>query len=239
LPVLARLPLAGDELVLDVGCGSGRLTRELARRLPRGRVIGVDRSFNMLAVARQHLAADDGARASFVQADASHLPFAGPADALFSTATFHWVLDHPRLFRGVFAALKPGGRFVAQCGGGPNIQRLHDRAAALMLDPEFAPHFTAWQDPWEFADAETTAVRLAEAGFTDVETSLVPSPIVQPDAEAFAEFVTSVICRHHLAMLPDEWSRRRYVDRLTALAAADNPPFELDYWRLNISARRP
>lgn len=67
----------------------------------------------------------------------------------------------------------------------------------------------------------------------------MPSPIVQPDAEAFAEFVTSVICRHHLAMLPDEWSRRRYVDRLTALAAADNPPFELDYWRLNISARRP
>ena len=113
LPVLARLPLEGHELVLDVGCGTGRLTRELAARVPRGRVIAVDRSANMLAVAGAYLA-QSAVPVRLVQADAASLPFRGVADAVFSTATFHWVLDHPRLFGSVYAALKPGGRFVAQ-----------------------------------------------------------------------------------------------------------------------------
>jgi trans-aconitate 2-methyltransferase len=153
IPVLARLPLRGDELVLDVGCGTGLVTEKLLDRLPAGRVIAVDASENMLTTARDHLR---GRQVTFVRADAAALPLTGAADAIFSTATFHWVLDHPALFRSLFRALRPGGRLVAQCGGGPNIQRLHDRAAALMHEPEFAPFFARWRNPWEFADAQTT-----------------------------------------------------------------------------------
>src|SRR5205807_676504 len=83
-------------------------------------------------------------------------------DAVFSTATFHWVTDHPRLFAGIHAALRPGGRLVAQCGGGPNIRRLHDRALRLAAAADYAPHFARWQDPWEYADAPTTARRLGD-----------------------------------------------------------------------------
>ena len=238
LPVLARLPLEGHELVLDVGCGTGRLTRELAARVPRGRVIAVDRSANMLAVAGRYFS-ESAVPVRLVQADAACLPFVGVADAVFSTATFHWVLDHPRLFRGVYEALKPGGRFVAQCGGGPNIKRLRDRAAALLREPAFAPWFAAWRDPWEFADPETTAARLRAAGFVEVETGLEETPVIQPDAAAFGEYVANVICHRHLAMLPEGAARTEFVERLTALAAADDPPFELDYWRLNLSGRRP
>lgn len=238
VPVLARLPLHGDETVLDVGCGTGRLTEKVAERLPRGRAIGVDRSANMLQTAREHLARRSD-RVAFARADAAALPFAEAADAIFSTATFHWVLDHDALFASLFTALKPGGRLVAQCGGGPNLERLHGRCLRLMQEPAFAPHFSRWRNPWEFADAETTARRLENAGFTNIATSVHASPVLQPDAASYSEFVAHVICRPHLEYLPDASLRAHFMDRVTGQAAMDSPPFELDYWRLNMDATRP
>lgn len=236
--VLERLPLHGDELVLDVGCGTGRLTEKLLERLPRGRVLATDLSLNMLAVARAYLEPTFGERVRFSCADAAALPVAGIADAIFSTATFHWVLDHPKLFRSLYGALKPGGRLVAQCGGGRNIQRLVDRCAVLMREPAFAPYFEGWPGPWEYPDAETAAARLHDAGFADVHTSLQPTPVVQPDAAAYREFVNNVVLRHHLARLPVQSLRRRFLDAITEQAALDAPAFELDYWRLNLTGAR-
>jgi trans-aconitate 2-methyltransferase len=237
--VLARAPLEGNECVLDIGCGTGRLTERLMERLPRGRVVAVDLSPNMLHVARAHLAPRFPKSVSFARADALALPIAARADVVFSTATFHWVLDHDALFQSVFAALKPGGRLVAQCGGDPNLRRLHDRCASVAQRPEFEVYFRSWRSPWEFADAATTARRLAKAGFTDIVTSLEASPVVQPDAPTYREFVTNVICRHHCACLPNEELRTRFMDVITEQAANDSPPFELDYWRLNLDARKP
>ena len=237
--VLARLPLRGDECVLDVGCGTGRLTEKLLERLPAGRVVAVDLSSNMLLAARAYLAPRFTGQVAFARADAAALPVGPHADAVFSTATFHWVPDHPALFRSVHGALKPGGRLVAQCGGGPNIQRLHDRCAVVGRQPEFAACFDRWHGPWNFADPETTATRLVAAGFVDVRTSLEATPVVQPDAATYREFVTNVICRPHLARLPDQALRDRFMDIITEQAGHDTPPFELDYWRLNMEARKP
>jgi trans-aconitate 2-methyltransferase len=236
--VLARLPLNGDECVLDVGCGTGRLTEKLLGRLPRGRVIGIDLSSNMVRVAHDCLRAQN-ARVHLLVADASALPVLEWADAVFSTATFHWVLDHPRLFRSLHDALKPGGRLVAQCGGARNLTRIHHRTDALMFEPRWARFFEAWSNPWEFADAETTARRLTDAGFDDIDTTVEASPVVFPDAESFSTFMTNVICRPHLSYLPDETLRKEFIDAITQEARADDPPFELDYWRLNLNARRP
>jgi trans-aconitate 2-methyltransferase len=239
MAVLDRLPLAGDELVVDAGCGTGRLTEKLLERLPRGRAIAVDRSGSMLLVASEHLRPRFGGRIAFTRADAAALPFAGVADAIFSTATFHWIPDHERLFASLFTALKPGGRLVAQCGGGPNLERVHERCERLMHQPLFAPHFTRWVSPWEFADSDTTARRLRRAGFAEIVTSVHESPVLQPDAAAYREFVEHVICRPHLEHLPDPGLRARFMERLTEEAAGDSPAFELDYWRLNLDARRP
>jgi trans-aconitate 2-methyltransferase len=176
---------------------------------------------------------------SFVHADAAALPLSGAADAIFSTATFHWVLDHPRLFRSLFHAMRPGGRLVAQCGGGPNLHHVHEQCASIMQEPGFAPYFATWTSPWEFADAVTTRARLENAGFTDIVTSVEPAPVVFDDAASFREFVESVICHPHLARLPEQTLRDAFLDRLTAIAADDSQPFHLDYWRLNLDARRP
>jgi trans-aconitate 2-methyltransferase len=237
--VLDRLPLVGNELVIDVGCGTGRLTTGLVERLPLGRVIGVDRSANMLRGAREHLR-PFGARVAFVRADAAALPCDGIADAIFSTATFHWVREHDELFASVFRALVPGGRLVAQCGGGPNIERIRMRAARLMADPMFAPHFRGWTNPWEFASAATTEGRLAAAGFAEVSASVEPAPVVQQNAADYREFLANVICHPHLACLADGPElQARFLDALTSQAANDDPPFELDYWRLNLQGRKP
>lgn len=237
--VLERLRLGGGETVMDAGCGTGRLTAGLLERLPRGRVVAVDLSQNMLAEARSHLSPRSGGRVGFVRADLAALPFDGAFDGVFSTAAFHWVPDHPRLFRSLYQSLRPGGWLAAQCGGGPNIARLMRRASVLMAGEPYAPHFAGWRDSKVFADDVTTAERLRAAGFVDVETSLEPAPTVLPGAEEFREFLTTVNMHAHLARLPEGPLRRRFVEELTEQAAADDPPYSLDYWRLNIRAQRP
>jgi trans-aconitate methyltransferase len=123
LEVLARLELSGDETVLDAGCGSGRITQALIERLPRGHVIALDASQSMVEAARERLPGAD-----IRHGDLLELELEQPLDAILSTATFHWVLDHELLFQRLHAALKPGGRLLAQCGGEGNIDVLRAHA---------------------------------------------------------------------------------------------------------------
>jgi trans-aconitate methyltransferase len=232
--LLDRIALRGDEAVLDVGCGSGRLTAELLRRLPRGQVVGLDFSENMLHQARQNLAEFSG-RILLVLADAARIPFAARFDGVFSNAAFHWVKDHPRLFRSVFAALKPGGWLEAQCGGGPNLDQLHRRALDLMAKPRLAPFFADWSNPWEFSSPEAAAERLRAAGFVAVKAWLESTPMSWPDATVYKEYLATVVLRTYLARIPDADLRADFLDELARL----DPTFTLDYWRLNLSARKP
>jgi trans-aconitate 2-methyltransferase len=117
--VLHRLPLRGDETVLDAGCGSGRVTQMLLERLPRGHVVAVDAAPSMVEAARAAL----GDRATVLLSDLTELEVDEPVDAAFSNAVFHWIPDHARLFARIHAALRPGGRLIAQCGGAGNIAR--------------------------------------------------------------------------------------------------------------------
>jgi trans-aconitate methyltransferase len=213
------------------------LTALLAERLPRGRAVAVDRSVNMSRVAHETLAS--APNADVAAADLYDLPFVGAFDVVFSTATFHWLRDHDRLFASLFAVLRPGGRLHAQCGGGHNLERIHHRALDLAARPEFAPHFAGWSDPWEYASAEVTRVRLARAGFHDIHADIEESPVTFADADAFRAFITTVVMRSFLARLSTEELWSAFLDRIVAQAANDSPAFTLDYWRLNMSATRP
>lgn len=237
--VLNRLTVNGDERAIDAGCGSGRLTAELMERLPKGRLIAIDRSWNMLMTARANLRPVLGPRVSFVQVSLPDLPFAGWADLVFSTATFHWIKDHPALFAGIFLALRSGGRLHAQCGGGPNLQRAHELAEQVMHAEPFTAHFVDWPGPWEFANAGVTAERLKDAGFVDIDTGLEAAPTTLATEADYREFVTTVIYHPHLERLADPAMKQAFIDRVTALAATEPTPFTLDYWRLNIQARKP
>lgn len=236
--VLETVALEGNERVVDAGCGHGGLTALLADRLPRGRVLAVDRSANMLGAAAAGLSRV-AERVALVRADLTALPFSGSVDLVFSTAAFHWVLDHDRLFRELHAALRPGGRLVAQCGGGPNLARLLGRAARIVASPAYRPHFEGWSGPWLFADAPASAARLSAAGFIDVETGVVESPTVLSDRQRYTDFLAAVILRAHLDRLPNRALGEALLDRLADAGEADDPPFVLDYCRLNLRARKP
>lgn len=236
--VLATLELAGSESVLDAGCGTGRLSAMLAERVGRGHVVALDRSFNMAAVASSTLARWSD-RVAVVLADLDDLPFVGAFDVVFSTATFHWVLDHQRLFANLHRALKPGGKIHAQCGGGANLARFLARANALAREPVYAAEFAGWMRPSNFATAEDTRERLIRSGFVDVRTWLEAAPVRFANAAAFGSFVTAVVLRPYLPRIDGEERRAAFVERLVEQSARDDPPFTLDYCRLNIVARRP
>ncbi|HYL15185.1 MAG TPA: class I SAM-dependent methyltransferase [Terriglobales bacterium] len=237
--VVDRVSARGDELVLDAGCGTGKLTAEVLAKLPRGRVVAVDLSENMLRAASEQLTAKFGERIVFVAADLQDLPFNQCFDGIFSTAAFHWVPDHDRLFRNLYQSLKPGGWLLAQCGGGPNLSRLLGRVSVLSQQPSFAPYLADHQPSWMYSDAETTAKRLRSAGFVEVETSLEAAPTPLDNAQRYCEFVSKVILHRHLERIPDAKLQRQFVEELSRQAAKDDPPFLLDYWRLNLSGRRP
>jgi trans-aconitate 2-methyltransferase len=235
--VLARLPLRGDERVIDLGCGTGRLTRELALRLPHGEVIALDASRQMLEQAQTHLA-DCRPRVRFLQATLPAIPLASWADVVFSTATFHWVRDHPALFASIFRALRPGGTLYAQCGGGPNLAKARAPVRDIFRLPQFARWFRDWVPIWEFADDRITAERLAAAGFTGIETNLEPAPVKFSDEAAYRAFVTTVVFRLHLGKLPADL-KKPFLDEVIARLPAGPDKLTLDYWRLNMTARRP
>ena len=233
LKVLDRLRPVAGERILDIGCGTGRLTAVIVARAPQAQVIGMDRSAAMVSEAMRRSTAP-----LVVQADALRLPFTSSFDAVFSTATFHWVHDHARLFAEIYRALVPGGRLVAQAGGGPNLARLYGRSAALSRDPRFSPYFAGWENPWYFASSEEAADGLRQAGFVEIDAWLEQAPTSFDAAEHFREFIVPVCLRHQLDRLPDG-SRDAFVRELVDDAAADAPPFTLDYWRLNLDARKP
>jgi trans-aconitate 2-methyltransferase len=237
--VLAGLRLRGDEVLMDGGCGTGRLTAELLEALPEGRVVGVDISENMLAAAREHLGPQFGSRTQLVAADLQHLPFEQAFDGIFSTAAFHWVPDQKQLFFSLLCALRPGGWLRAQCGGAPNLARLRQRIDQLATTRKFAAYLAGFPSPWVYHSAQEAADLLKEVGFRKTQTNLEPALTVFENAESFSEFVRTVIVRLHLEQIPDRTQRTEFVDELTRQASTDDPPFALDYWRLNLGGTRP
>jgi trans-aconitate 2-methyltransferase len=224
---LDRLALTGDETVLDAGCGSGKITLELVRRLPRGTVYAVDAAPSMVAHTQRML----GDRAAALCQDLAELDLPEPVDVIFSNATFHWLPDHDALFAALHRNLAPGGRLVAQCGGAGNIESVRVAADAAMALEPFRGHFQGWPSPWNYATAEQTARRLSAAGFSEVRTWLQPRPTPMDEGR---EFVQTVCLVRHLDPLPSGL-REPFVDAVMQQLPA---PLVLDYVRLNMTARR-
>jgi trans-aconitate 2-methyltransferase len=235
LEVLERLELTGDETVIDAGCGSGRVSERLLERLPGGRLIGIDGSSEMIQAAAERFAGDE--RVTLLVSDLLEVSpelleshgAPGQVDVVFSTATFHWIPDHDRLFSAIRGVLRPGGRLVAQCGGEGNVAN-HARAIlSVAMRPEFVSHFEGMTVMWNFAPPGETEARLANAGFEQASCWLENKPVTP---EHPYEFTTTVTMGPHLSRLPEEL-RRPFAEAVLEL---EDDPLTLNYVRLNIDA---
>jgi trans-aconitate 2-methyltransferase len=232
---LGGLDLAGNEDAIDAGCGTGRVTELLLERLPRGTVLAVDGSRAMAEVAAGRFAGEPRVRVE--HQDLLGLQVDGPVDLIFSTATFHWIMDHPRLFDRLAGALRPGGRLAAQCGGEGNISRATRATREVMGWDRFGPYFVGWDDDKNYAGADETEERLQEAGFEDVRAWLHEEPTGFGSEEELARFLQTVVLGGHMQRLPEE--ERAPFARAVAgeIVAAFGEPL-LDYVRLNMLATR-
>lgn len=217
--VLDRMGLAGDELVLDAGCGTGRDAAALLERWPGVRMIGLDGSQQMLDQAHTRL----GDRAILVRGDLlQELPVPEPVDAVMSVAAFHWIQDHTLLFRRLRAAMKDGATLTTDCGGRGNVADV-DRALAQVTGEQ--------HDGWEFAGEVDTRARLEATGFEARSVVLRPDPFRIEDPAVLERYLATVVLGSKLDALP-EADRPGFV-REVRLAMTEPV---VDYVRLEIDA---
>jgi trans-aconitate methyltransferase len=166
VPLLARLAVQPGERILDLGCGDGTLTEQIAAA--GASVVGIDASPEMVAGA-----AGRGLDARLI--DATTLPFESEFDAVFSNAVLHWISDADAVLGGVRRALKPGGRFVGEFGGHTNIA-----AISVAMRAVFARHNLPYTRHWYYPSEEEYRERLEANGFVVEDIRLFPRPTPLP-----------------------------------------------------------
>jgi trans-aconitate 2-methyltransferase len=187
--LMEKLRLAGHESVLDIGCGDGKVTAEIARLLPRGSALGVDSSDEMIRLARAAFPRESHANLSFQSADARVLPFDAAFDVAFSNATLHWVKDHRPVLRGVARALRPGGRLLFQMGGRGNGAEIFAVADEMIRAEPWKAFFTGFERPWGFYGPDDYAPWCREAGLVPLRIELIPKDMTQKGLDGLMGWV--------------------------------------------------
>jgi trans-aconitate methyltransferase len=219
--LIVQLKLRGDERILDVGCGDGKITTDLAHALPRGEAVGVDASVEMIRFARKQFPASKISNLKFEIADARKFRFAAPFDLLFSNAALHWVDDHQAFLRRAAAALKHGGRLVVSCGGKGNA---HDVFLALRPEMRLArwrEFFRRMPAPYFFYAPADYEKWLPRFGFKSVRVELAPKDATYAGAHGFATWLRTTWLPY-TQRVPENL-REEFIAAVTARYLAQHP----------------
>ena len=184
-----NLNLQGDESVLDVGCGDGKITADFSTALPKGRVVGVDSSPEMIVYATRTYAVTQYPNLSFACVDARSLDFDREFDLCFSNATLHWVDNHQAFLNGASRALQSGGRLVISCGGQGNASDILQVFSKVVASQHWKNYFDVFHNPYFFYEDQDYALWLEKAGFNVKQLELVPKDMTHSGKEGLAGWI--------------------------------------------------
>jgi trans-aconitate 2-methyltransferase len=241
LELIAKLHLGGAESILDLGCGDGKVTAEIARRVPRGSVTGIDSSPDMIRLAGQSFPVSENPNLDFRLGDARALRFDADFDIVFSNATLHWVKEHGTVLKGVSRSLRPGGRVILQMGGRGNAAVIIDVARRIIEAPGWSRWFQGFELPWGFYGPEEYAPWCVEAGLVSSRIELIPRRMQQKGAGGLAAWVRTT-WMPYTERLPEDRREafiREVVDRYLQEQPADKDGnVGVDMVRLEVEASR-
>jgi trans-aconitate methyltransferase len=242
LELIGKLALTGAETVLDIGCGDGKVTAEIARRVPAGRVIGIDSSEDMIRMSRKVFPPAVVPNLSFTRADARSLSFEGVFDIAFSNAVLHWVKDHGPVLRGVARALRNGGRLLFQMGGKGNGADVFAVAEEMTRDIRWRSFFEGFDFPWGFHGPGEYTAWCADAGLRVRRVELLPRPMTQKGVDGLAGWIRTT-WMPYTARLPEERREsfiREAAERFIALHPLDaEGNATVGMVRLEVEAEKP
>ena len=220
--LIGKLELSGCERVLDLGCGDGKISAEIARMLPRGKVVGIDKSQEMVDFAADAFPNEQWPNLRFWRADAVRLEFREEFDVVFSSATLHWVKDHGPVLRGISRALKPGGRVLLQMGGRGNADAILNLMEESRAKPKWSRYFGGFEYPYGFYGPEEYGKWLSDAGLKANRVELIPKDMAQQGKEGLAGWVRTTWLPY-TQRVPEEL-REEFIDEVVGRFVEANPP---------------
>ena len=250
IELLEKRKISENEIVMDAGCGTGRVTKIIANKVKRGKVYAVDLDENMIINAKKNL--KDLSNIVFVKSDLSDVKLPEKIDLVFSNAVIHWILDHKKLFTNFWDVLKPGGKLLIQCGGKGNLDTIPNALEKVRMTKRFDHYFKNWKIPWNFASSADTIKILNEIGFKDIQANLEEKKAKFGNFQEYILFMKTVVMKPYLSYLPTTENNNQiknlFIDEfLTELHnknknkntnGKQNLDLELNYVRLNITARK-
>ncbi|MGA9098807.1 MAG: methyltransferase domain-containing protein [Methanotrichaceae archaeon] len=180
--LISKLDLRGDERILDIGCGDGKITSGIASLVPNGSVLGIDISQGMIEFAKDKYTRDKCRNLSFQLVDASSLDYKEEFDLVVSFACLHWIKDHLSVLRGVRRSLKPGGKIIFQCGGSGNASKILNIAEGMIRSERWSKYFQGFTFPYYFYGPEEYGTWLYQAGLRALRVELLSKDMVHTKA---------------------------------------------------------
>lgn len=240
--LIAKLNLKGDERVLDIGCGDGKVTAEIASLLPRGCIVGIDKSAEMIQFATRNFPSQEHPNLSFDQMDASALRFHDEFDIIFSNAALHWIQDHRPVLHGISTALKSSGRILLQMGGAGNAAGVLATVSPIMREPEWSPYFVDFQFRYGFHGPTEYRQWLSEAGLSAQRVELIPKDMTHANITAFAGWIRTT-WMPWIQPVPES-RREEFIQHLVKRYVAAHPTdsagqVHVEMVRLEVEATRP
>jgi trans-aconitate methyltransferase len=240
--LLTKLNLHGDELVLDIGCGEGKITAAIAASLPNARVVGVDSSEQMINLAQKAYPTDHNPNLRFELMDAQKLSFREEFDVAFSNAALHWVLDQKNVLTGVKRSLKSGGKILFQMAGKGNAKAILDIFDELFLMPEWEPYFRDFTFPYAFLSPQEYCAWLVEAGLTPVRVEQIPKDMTHNGAVGLMGWIRTTWLPY-TQRLP-ETQQAKFIEEITKIYLKGSPPdaegiVHVEMVRLEVEAKKP